>query len=147
MKKFLLIMGLMPALLLTGCVQTALMAVSVVNAVDSVSDMAERHEERKQLEAERKARVPSQWDGQNISNLFVSWGQPGQVYQKHPSNRFGGHSYVWAKSCGPVNEGIEGRSLNPEKCQVLVHADRAGLIRELSPGPECGACYGLFNPY
>ena len=142
----LFIMVSMPVLT-TGCVQTALMAVSVVNAVDSVSDMANRHEERKRLAADQKNRAPSQWDGQNISDLFVSWGQPGQIYHKHPGNQFGGRSYIWNKSCGQMSEGIEGRSLQPERCQVSVHADRGGKIRELIPGAECGPCSGLLNPY
>lgn len=141
--KILLILFLMPALLVTGCFQTALVAVSVVNAVDSVTDMVERHDERK--ERVQNARPAGKWQGQNISDLFVAWGQPSQIHQPGQSNQFGGRSYVWAKTCGPANESIENRTSNTGKCQVLVQADGAGKIRDMNPGIECAPCEGLLN--
>ncbi|MDR2945377.1 MAG: hypothetical protein LBV79_01325 [Candidatus Adiutrix sp.] len=139
MKKvfFLLLLILTPSFVTAGCVETALVAVSVVNAVDSVADIAARHEARQQPDSYG-------WDGRNISDLFVAWGRPGQSFQRHPGNQFGGRSFIWEKRCGPTGEtsaaDYERRSVETTVCQVFVHTDAEDKIRELNPGPECGPC-------
>lgn len=135
-----LLMIFMPALLTSGCFQTAVLAVSVVNAVDGVSDIAARHEER-------KVRSAGSWDGRNISDLFVAWGHPGLIYQTHQGNQFGGRSYVWNKTCGPANSGYEGRPMETEQCQVYVHTDMEARIRELNPSPACSLCPDTLKRY
>lgn len=127
----------------TGCFQTALVAVSVVNAVDSVSDMAERRADKKKEEGEQ-AGPGGYWVGKSASDLFVAWGQPDAVYQQHENNHYQGLSYLWDKSCNPASPGSENRSANNGPiCQIEGHADSNGRIKAITTSPDCALCPDL----